>query len=467
MTLGKKNCEPAPIAAPIVDLDELQAQEVEGQEVDVWQACYDSLKDKTIEEIGEEFYGARGKAIDDRVLADQGERLRRLTVNKVFLETFDRAMSQPMDLTTFQWRLSKFVSVPDRGLEHYRSVNNFYRNSTRQSGKKFIARQTVHYLLRFCEQRPELETEAMGIWRDIYKEKLRVGSGPKEGLPGYIGEVELAIKKNRQPAEVKERQLGRLSEISNYLIWLEGTPMEYISEGESPKSMLNNLERLPYYRIGEARLSTAYAELENAELSSREARSLLIRSPDALVTFARNALQLDESLRAGSLGAIHKLALQQEQGNGITYGWIIKLANLITPALTQQSGLQLEKIEPALGGYPMAVDRIISFTMAAAHAQIEAEGQEGLYQLAADFIKLAALRGVEHKLQQTVLTLGDIVLRYPKLSAQQHRDMAERLQRSHGSLGSTAMQSIYHDLRTRNKHHTSRRKWQPGYGIFS
>ncbi|HYH36372.1 MAG TPA: hypothetical protein VD706_02635, partial [Candidatus Saccharimonadales bacterium] len=389
--------------------------------------------------------------------------------NKLFLDLFDEGVPGAPDIQAFANRLQLFMDhAGRRDLRHY-PTGARAASVLHGTGKLEVASRSFEYLQEFCDRNPDLEAAAMDTWIKGYEEHNSLGLGSAK-TSAFRSATEQSVRRAGMSKVQQQDRRKRINHITETLWWRTHNPPSY-GGAQSLKSRLSGLGHIPFERIGEEELQALRGMLEEEEtIKPSHLNRFISDSLRATLSFMSQVTAGDKKLEEHPVGKLSRLAEHQEASGGepISYQWLIKAANVITPALAADSGLDLEKLDvAAFEDYPKAVDRLISYSLAASRASLAARGQTELYLAAADCIKLAARHATEQKLSQTVLTLGDIVLRYPDLSAAQQRTVMERLQVSRGRVGTLAVKSAYQQVRRSQKHHSRYNRKQPGYGIFS
>jgi hypothetical protein len=160
-----------------------------------------------------------------------------------------------------------------------------------------------------------------------------------------------------------------------------------------------------------------------------------------------------------------------ELGGNLSPQTLMKLANKLLPQLpTSLSRERLQELRiDNIADFPLAIARIISYARAAIKVPEPEAGQEAsnaddVYDYASQCAIMMAEIGASNKLQQEVLTLGDLAVRYPKLSPIELRELAESMQKV---TKETNVQLLYRELRARNKSHVGFKKQEPGKGLLS
>jgi hypothetical protein len=337
--------------------------------------------------------------------------------------------------------------------------------------RKLILRSSL-LLHDFCDNNPNLESEAIDIWRDSVNRfhglatvtqgmRSRLAEATAQSVSGKQRRTRIArMDKVLEPAETEQR-------------WIHGT-IPAFAGSKAAKVQLSGLELAPIGRLDLTDLEAFHSQLLSGEFKAPKPLQLIAHSLNATVNFTHSLRRENEATNVMQLKNRKALIvvdnlLQKRRAGDTAAGYtdIIKIANLITPILQTEDTLEQLDAQ-AIEDYPKAVDRLLLMGLAQDKTLVEkpkTKDKREVYAAAAACIKLLAFQGAENKLQQRVLTLGDLLLRYRGLKAEDTRNLIEQIR-----LGSSevAVQGLYRHLYSRRaKSHAAYRKFDRGYGFIS
>jgi hypothetical protein len=331
-------------------------------------------------------------------------------------------------------------------------------------------------MLGFCEQNPKLRDEALSTWLSLY---TSVYGGKVNRLDitlqSQIGDEAQALQQAHELGRsklTKDQLLQRreiYAEVMNYLRWHEGFRENQMTrlDSQDPIKVISSLENVPVDKINTEHLMMLYDRLLENDMHFRPDR-LVRQSLFAFENVVKSVTQMKTDAEALAYAHAVQRQLQKRQTEDLlSFGDVIEVANIVTPIVARYTYAEdLQGLNPArLDDYPRAVDRVLAFMFTdKLVGALEGQGVSGCYGLATECVKLMAFRGVEAKLEQRVLTVGDLVLRYSDLSPAQIRELIEAMQSSNSE------SETLNRYRSMHKHSRNRmyyEKRRPGYGFMT
>lgn len=194
---------------------------------------------------------------------------------------------------------------------------------------------------------------------------------------------------------------------------------------------------------------------------------LLVVQPNYAGKFIADSIDLTRSIFSeladkGSKNAqIFGTLLKKVASNagGISAEAVVKLSNQIAPK--EVHGEQLRELNPkSIEDFPLALARIIS--VARKDAEVD-EASDEVIDAATQCSLLMANVGVDNKLAQKGLTVGDLIVRYPKLNAQGISALMNKLERTKREQN---VHKLYRELKSRRKNAPYFGRWAAG-GVLS
>ncbi len=166
----------------------------------------------------------------------------------------------------------------------------------------------------------------------------------------------------------------------------------------------------------------------------------------------------DELTNAGIVHSAFMNKLSSDEG--LSFSHIVGMANQLNQTVSAQAN-----VEPGrpitISEIPKAIDRIVYFIL---HDSKRKPGaNEDLYQSVAHCASLLVATGSFNKATQKVLTLGDLIIRYPDASASEIQSISDSMQKSRSE---SAAHYTYRDLRARRKSHAFYNLSVRGYGLL-
>ena len=449
-----------------VDLDGLQARSLAGEPVDIVQAFHDAVTDemtdiRTFARFPSQFDGQYRQQMLPGV--------RRLTAGRLLLDTFDAAVSASPDTETFQWRLGTFMSEPLAGLEYYYSRRPEEIGSSKL-GKGVRTARSIKYLIDFCSQQPDLESAAIDVWAGVFNEFYKSSGGIYDSNFSHTMYVAKQLylrtpQARATPQPVLYSKFAKFEPLLAAKVISKNPLPASMSETENPRLLLTDLELSPTSGLNEDNIARLQQHLLDPEFEVRSPIRLVGQSLNATVNLIHGLTELETETAGGPITAIDSRLQSSGRTEPLGYSDMTQLANLLIPFLRAEKGLELESLDASsLEDYPKAIDRILSFVLTTSAPALDETDKTFIFNAAADCIRLMAFKGVEHKLEQRVLTVGDLVVRYPNLSAREQQILIEQLQQRRSE---ATVHATYRQLRGYHKNRSRFNQAKPGYGLVS
>jgi hypothetical protein len=400
------------------------------------------------------------------------EAVRQALITEKFFATVAAAVKKSDSLDYFSWLTRGILDNTVRDMLTLKQEDYTGKISAVPYGVRRLISKSALLLHDFCDNNPDLEAEAIDVWREGV-DRLHGLATVAQGMRSRLSEA------TAQSASGKRRRL-RIARMDKVLEpaeteqrWIRGT-IPAFAGSKAARVQLSGLELAPIGRLDLADLESFHDQLLSGEFKAPQPLQLIAHSLNATINFIHSLRRENEAANfmqlknRKSLIVIDNL-LQKRQASDATIGYadIIKVANLITPQL--QAEYELEQLDHrTIEDYPKAVDRLLLLALAkgkGSDESVKSKDKRELFAAAAACIKLLAFQGVENKLQQRELTLGDVLLRYRGLKKEDADNLLEQVRMGSSEV---AVQGLYRHLRTgRSKRHANYRKFDSGYGFLS
>ncbi len=438
-----------------VDLNELETRSVQGEDVNVRHEYIAAVTEEQIEYKINELKLNRKHNLTV-------EKVRRLIGNTHFFEVFEEVIAQSPNLDTLRWRLEAFLKRDNWGQEIYSQSNRRRVVDVRQED---VLYNSFMQLADFAAGSPDVEDEALFVWSEI----VTKAAGQSHKTVASVLD-RMYIRRSRNPKiseEQKQKEEAAIARYSHPLTWNKGLIEQYRDDTRI-WPMLSNLELVPLEQVDIENIDAIQRYLLEDGPIKRKPGKIIAKS----INITKNIIQSlaanignDKSKASTLLNAIEKM--EQQQDGPVSPPEMINLANIITFLIRKEQKLEIPSLDAqSLGDLPKAVDRILFFAFDdEAMAHIDTSGMMDKFLGASECAKLLTIRGTQEKLDQKVLSIGDIVLRYgDRLPANEIRELIEQMQ---GNKRELAVDGLYRELRRRHKSKAHFGKWKPGSGVLT
>jgi hypothetical protein len=352
-----------------------------------------------------------------------------------------------------------------------RYVGKFLSIGDPQTGNRALKTQDFHsdnrmgmsivQLVKFCKLNPELEEAALDRWTNIaaFGKDQRGFKVPHPLQEAILRKVENELLYGQEPAE-QEQIIRLVDRVRSAVQWRRRGVVPY----DSPRlaKWISSLELMPVDLVPTDELEALHELLISEAFTPKRPATLItsaVKATENLLTSSVKT-ELDRNTLTGIL--LSRLEAY-DADNPLGYADFTKLANNLTPVLRRHS-LDIDDLDPTLlEDFPRAIDRVLFMVLADGKSSLEQSGQLEKFELAAACIRKLAFKGVEGKLEQRVLSVGEIAMRYPHLSARQQRYLIERHQGRRQGLSETAIEATARKLKPAN----ARAPRKPGWGAVS
>lgn len=322
--------------------------------------------------------------------------------------------------------------------------------------------------LGFMRSHPDKAEEAFRMWEkraaalaedDLVKQNIN-GSGLVRR--DFEGHVFVAVKDQniyfQEPYFVEQFKNFGIGEPQKVAEVITALSMQNIQVEDATVQMLDKLEQdlLTEPPQGKAKLMQSGIDL-------------LINNFSLAQQFSQSAGKILEILDA-----------KKASGRGLGIPFVIKLANAFYKPLEERRQqaiyeAQIVEIKEAttslklldensVADLPKAIDRLCAIVQAEVEGSDANETTKTIVEKMSHVSSLVAEIGAERKLDETVLTVGDLVMRYPLASPEQVRELIEAMQTSRSE---AAVHDVYRDLRTIHKNRAKFKKWTAGKGLLT
>lgn len=451
----------------LIDLAALQEQYPDPLQVDVMGLCERVVSRSDSDTIREDLYGPkeqwRGTAYTGRLIRDMHPA--RLATG-LFIKSFNEGIAAAKDIDQLSWRLEAFSVSQDPSRPYIGAPLSVRAPGDQSPLKERDLYQSTRLgmsmvqVVKFCEANPELEDAAINTWiksslvAPILVTRERISTPRIGDVMLKTVEQELGYGQEETVRKERERLLMRLS---SHAQWQRKSPKEHET---IDRLLISSLELVPIYELSLEYIEKVKNRIMAEDYAPKKPATLIVSSVKA----AQNLLSSLVPSKRDRKSLTGRLVADLEQYDGdnpLTYGDVILLADRLTPLLMKQNpditGLTPDMLED----YPKAIDRLLFIALAENQSRLHENDQLELFMVAADCIKRLAFKGVEAKLAQRVLSVGDVALRYSNMPPEKRRDLIERMQAR--GLGETAIERTARQMSPRNPHRPNK----PGWGVRS
>jgi hypothetical protein len=423
-----------------VDLLNLQERSTQGEDINVREEYINTVTPADVAAKIDELKVSSGHLQTRR-------KVKRLLGNTRFAEVFDQAIAQSPDFETLQWRLGAYINKKNFSQDIYR--HDTPRREVTLTQDRIIY-SALMQILDFGNANPELMDDAFEAWFAL---GVRFDQRGERSVIERVNRIhELRQRSDQLTDEEKKRETDLVAEVVKKITWKSGVIDSY---KDDPRiwSLISNLELIPLDQVDEQTLDAIQQSLLEGVEINKKPGEIIATSINITKNVVGSLAEMMEDPKSKAATVANAISNIEKQEDGpVTPSGLIRLANVVSALIQRDQNLDIPKLNvQTIDDLPKAIDRALFFAFdEEAIAYMDTYGVAEKYQAAAECAKLLALKGVEDKLGQNVLTVGDLIMRYSgRLS---NGNLNALIKESEKGQRADNVERVYRKLRLRMKH---------------